>query len=252
MISPPRKTVLPLAARIGMLATCAGLTIGAAPAKKPSVGASAANSNWAGQIAVTGNGSHTFGNPEAPARLNEFISYTCSHCADFHKEADPILRLSMVPKGQVSVTVTNFMRNPIDLTVAMLTNCGDPKRFFVRHNAFLATQDTWLGKAQKAGREQQARWYQGALTDRMRAIASDLGFYAKMESWSMGRAKVDACFADKTMLDKLRAQQSEAERLGFQGTPSFTLNGQPLEGHDWLTVSRAISAKLAEQRAGNI
>lgn len=244
------KTVL----RLSLLAC--GLATGfaahaATPAKKPAP-SSGASANWAGQIAVTSDGGHRYGNPDAPVQLNEFVSYTCSHCAHFHKESDPVLRLTVVPKGQVAVTVTNFLRNPIDLTVAMLTNCGDPKRFFVRHNAFFATQDVWLAKIEKLNRDQQARWYQGELPDRMRAISSDLGFYAKMESWGIGRAQTDVCLANKPALDKLRAQQAEVEKLGFQGTPSFTLNGEVLNASDWASVSKAITEKIAAQRAGNI
>ena len=238
--------------RFTALAACAALSIAAAPAKKPAPAPSSAGKNWAGQVVATPDGSHRYGNSDAPVKLNEYVSYTCPHCAHFHKESDPVLRLTVVPKGQVSVTVTNFLRNPIDLTVAMLTNCGDPKRFFVRHNAFFATQETWLGKVEKFSRDQQARWYQGQLTDRMRAIASDLGFYDQMGAWGMGRAQTDVCLADKAMLDKLRTQQTEVEKLGFQGTPSFTLNGEVLNANDWASVSKAITAKIAEQRAGNI
>jgi protein-disulfide isomerase len=246
------KTVLRNTARLTALAACAALTVAASPPKKAAPAATAAKGNWVSLVAVTADGSHRYGNPEAPVQLNEFVSYTCPHCAHFHKESDPVLRLTVVPKGQVAVTVTNFLRNPIDLTVAMLTNCGDPKRFFVRHNAFFATQDAWVGKIEKMNREQQARWYQGELPERMRAISSDLGFYAKTESWGLSRAQTDACFTNKAMLDKLRAQQSEVEKYGFQGTPSFTLNGQVLPANDWASVSKAITDKIAEQRAGNI
>ncbi|MFC0205589.1 thioredoxin domain-containing protein [Novosphingobium soli] len=237
---------LPLAALIA----CAALSIAAAP-KKAAPTAPAAT-NWAARVETMANGSHRLGNPEAPVKLVEYVSYTCPHCAHFHKEADPVLRLTLVPKGQVSVTVTNFLRNPLDLTVAMLTNCGDPKRFFVRHSAFFASQEQWLAKAQAANAEQQRRWYQGEMPARMRAIASDLGFYDKMASWGIGRAQADACLANQPMLDKLKAQQAEGAALGIEGTPSFTLDGELLDAHDWASVSKAITEKVARQRAGNI
>lgn len=237
--------------RIAALLACAALSVAATPAKK-SAPLPAAQVNWVAQVAVTANGSHRYGNPDAPVKLVEYISYTCPHCAHFHKESDAVLRATVVPKGQVSVTVTNFLRNPIDLTVAMLTNCGDPKRFFVRHSAFFGTQDTWLAKADGFSKEQQARWYHGEMPIRMRAIASDFGFYEKMETAGVSRPQVDACFADKAAFDRLRSQQTEVQRLGFEGTPSFTLNGEVLPANDWASVSKAITAKIAETRAGNI
>lgn len=233
------------------LAGCAVLSI-AATGKKHSKNLDKPSSNWLGTMAVTANGSHQLGNPDAPVKLTEYVSYTCPHCAHYQQESNPVLRLTVIPKGQVTVTVTNLLRNPIDLAVALLTNCGDPKRFFVRNNAFFATQDKWLGKAQSMGPAQQQRWFQGPLIDRMRAISNDFDFYTLMSTWGIDRAQADACLGDQAMLDKLKAQQNEAASLGLDSTPSFTLNGQVLQAHDWASVSKAITDKLAEVHAGTI
>ncbi|MCT2398246.1 DsbA family protein [Novosphingobium mangrovi (ex Huang et al. 2023)] len=237
---------------LSALALAGGAMLCVAATGKTSKSLEKPGTNWNGTIAITADGSHRLGNPDAPVKLTEFVSYTCSHCAHYQKESDPVLRLTVIPKGQVSVTVTNLLRNPIDLTVALLTNCGDPKRFFVRHNAFFATQDTWLAKAQTMSKEQEQRWFQGPLIDRMRAISNDFGFYTMMSGWGMDRAQTDACLGDATMLDKLRAQQEAVATLGINSTPSFTLNGEVLTVHDWASVSKAITDKLAEQHGSTI
>lgn len=263
MIRLPVKSLVVLAAAAAALPAGIGAPpASAAPAKAKAPAARAAparskslaprSTNWNGAVAATANGSMRLGNPDAPVQLVEYVSYTCSHCAAYQKESDPVLRLTVIPKGQVSIVVTNFLRNPVDATVALLTQCGDPKRFFVRHNAFFATQKTWMGKLAATSRSQQERWYQGRQVDQFRAIASDLGFYKTMEGWGVDRVQADACLANQAMIDKLKAQQAEVRTLGLEGTPSFTLNGDTLEAHDWPTVSKAITAKLAEQRAGNI
>ncbi|MEJ2409102.1 MAG: thioredoxin domain-containing protein [Novosphingobium sp.] len=249
MKPPRRKTVRRV---LAPLALAAGAVLSIAATGKPTRSLETPSTNWNGTMAVTANGSHRFGNPDAPVTLVEYVSYTCPHCAHYQQEADPVLRLTVVPKGQVSVTVTNLLRNPIDLTLAMLTNCGDPKRFFVRHNAFFATQEKWLGKAGKMTPGQLQRWNQGNLITRMRAIAGDLGFYDTMSGWGIDRAQADACLADKGMLDKLKAQQEESVTLGINSTPSFTLNGEVLQVHDWASVSKAITDKLAEEHAGAV
>ncbi|KQM22158.1 thioredoxin domain-containing protein [Novosphingobium sp. Leaf2] len=235
------------ALRITALAACAVASIAAAPKHAPA----ARGVNWIGVTAVTANGGHRLGNPDAPLKLVEYVSYTCPHCAHFTKESEPVLRMTLIPKGQISVTVVNLLRNPIDMTVAMLTNCGDPKRFFVRNNAFFASQDQWLGTAVKFSAEQQKRWYQGEPPQRMRAMAADLGLYDKMATWGITRAQADACLGDKAILAKLKAQQTEVQSLGLTSTPSFTLNGEVLDGHDWESVSKAITDKMAEQREGS-
>lgn len=233
-------------------ALAAGAVLCIAATGKPHHSLEKPATNWNGAVAVTDNGSYRLGNPDAPVKLTEYVSYTCPHCAHYQRESDPVLRLTVIPKGQISVTVTNLLRNPIDLTVALLTYCGDPKRFFVRHNAFFATQDTWLAKTDKMSREQEQRWYQGPMIDRMRAIASDFDFYATMSAWGMDRAQTDACLGNSAMLNKLKAQQEEVSSLGLDSTPSFTLNGEVLQAHDWSSVSKAITDKLAQQHAGAI
>ncbi|MCJ2178511.1 DsbA family protein [Novosphingobium sp. 2580] len=249
MKAPSMKTAL---RALAPLALTAGAILSMAANGKPAKSLAAPSTNWNSAIAVTANGSHQLGNPNAPVKLTEYVSYTCPHCAHYQQESDPALRLTVIPKGQVTVTVTNLLRNPIDLTVALLTNCGDPKRFFVRHNAFFATQEKWLAKAQTMTQAQQQRWYQGSMPERMRAIASDFSFYDKMSGWGITRAQADACLADTAMLDKLKAQQEESSTLGINSTPSFTLNGAVLDAHDWDSVSKAITDKLAEQHAGAI
>lgn len=246
--------------RTAAIATFAAITAGAGILAAPAVAEKAApkreaatKGNWGGHVEVTANGSHRLGNPRAPVQVTEYVSYTCSHCAHFHKEADPVLRLTVVPKGQVAVTVTNLLRNPVDMTVAMLTACGDPKSFFARHNAFMNTQESWLSKAASMSEAQQQRWYTGDYPTRLRAVASDFGFYAKMEQFGMTRARVDQCLSDKTELDRLRAQMAEAQRLGIASTPSFTLNGKVLaDVHSWGALSAAITAALTEHTAEHI
>ncbi|MCJ2187774.1 DsbA family protein [Novosphingobium beihaiensis] len=249
-MKPPRMNTARRA--LAPLALAAGAALCIAATGKPGKSLETPAGNWNGTIAVTANGSHRFGNPEAPVKLTEYVSYTCPHCAHYQKESAPVLRLTVVPKGQVSVTVTNLLRNPVDLTLAMLTNCGDPKRFFVRHNAFFATQEKWLAKAEKMTPAQLQRWNQGELPERMRAIASDLGFYDQMSTWGITRAQANTCLADTAMLEKLKVQQKESADLGIRSTPSFTLNGEVLDGHDWASVSQAITGKIAEERAGAI
>lgn len=234
-------------ARAAAITACAILGLAASPPKS----LEPKQTNWNAQVGVTADGSHTLGNPDAPIKLTEYLSYTCSHCAHFHREADATLRTTLIPKGRIEVTVSNLLRNPIDLTIAMLTACGDPKRFWVRHGAFMSTQEKWLPKVEKMSREQQMRWYQGQMVDRMRAVASDFDFYAKVQQWGLDRAQADRCLADNAMLERLKEQQVAAQTLGIDSTPSFVLDGKVQEFHDWEQLSRALGDKLASLRAGN-
>lgn len=222
--------------RILALAATAALSIGATA---PSRG------NWNATVAQTPSGSHVLGNPAAQVKLTEFISYTCSHCADFDREASDRLRATGVAQGKVSVEVRHLVRDPIDMTVAMLTNCGPASKFFANHTAFLRSQDRWIAAANNASEAQQRRWTTGDLPSRLRAIAGDFGFYAIMASRGYDRLTADRCLADRAMVQKLSAQTESASKLGIEGTPSFLINGQVLAGtHTWEQLQAQIDSRL--------
>ncbi len=221
---------------LAALAAAAVLAIGAG---KP------APRNWNTVVQVLPSGSHLLGNPAA-ARLTEYISYTCPHCAHFDSDASDPLRLYFIMSGKLAVEVRHLVRDPIDMTVAMLTNCGARSKFFGNHTAFLRSQDRWIVAADNASDAQQARWTNGEQTARRRAIANDFGFYAIMGARGYDRPSIDRCLADNAMAQRLAAQTSEAAGLGVQGTPSFLLDGELLAGtHDWQTLQVQLKARTA-------
>lgn len=232
----------------GLLAMSLGLapalaeSASAAPARPSHAGSEAV---WLAHVTLTPDGSHLIGNPDAPVKLVEYMSYTCPHCAHFEAEGMPRLRLTGLASGKVSLEVRHFLRDPVDTTVALLTNCAPPQRFFGLHDLFLRTQPKWLAEASKHAGDQQQRWFNGPMPQRMRAIAGDLGFYDLMESQGIGRVAADRCLANEAMLKKLAEQTARASTPSFEGTPSFAINGLMLAGtHDWNSLEPQLNARL--------
>jgi protein-disulfide isomerase len=204
-----------------------------------------AGGNWNAVVQLTPAGGHVLGNPAAKAKLVEFASYTCSHCAAFEREASDSLRMYLVRRGRLSFEVRNLVRDPIDMTVAMLTNCGLPERFFLNHATFLRSQDRWIALANTAGEAKRKRWTTGTTQARMMAIAGDFGFYPMMEARGYSRVAVNRCLADAAMAKRLAAQTDDATKLGVDGTPSFLFNGELLAGtHDWQTLQAQLNARM--------
>ncbi|MFA6219558.1 MAG: thioredoxin domain-containing protein [Erythrobacter sp.] len=190
--------------------------------------------NWAAMVTAT-EGGHLLGNPDAGVKLVEFMSYTCSHCADFAREGDGALKLFYIPTGRMSYEIRHLIRDPVDLTAAMLTHCGEAKKFALNHAAIMSRYPQWIDKARQATQAQQARWQFGTLSARFQAIASDLDFYEIMETRGYSRVEVDKCLADEAKARAI-AETSRADiaRYDLQGTPSFVLDGQLLAGtHAW-------------------
>src|SRR3546814_21057791 len=58
--------------------------------------------DWTRTVTQTAAGSFVMGNPAAPVKLIEYLSYTCPHCAAFSAESAAVLRGRMVKSGKVS------------------------------------------------------------------------------------------------------------------------------------------------------
>ena len=196
--------------------------------------------NWAGMLQAS-DGGHLFGNPEAEKKLIEFMSYTCSHCAEFARKGDAAIKLSYVPTGKISYEVRHLIRDPVDLTATLLTHCGDEKKFGGNHEAIMYRFDEWMDKARNATQAQRSRWQFGTNSARFQAIASDLDFYEIMETRGYRRADLDRCLSDEAKAKAL-ADTSAADVAKYQltGTPSFVLDGKLLEAHDWPSLEKRL------------
>lgn len=201
--------------------------------------------NWNTTVVVTPQGSHVLGNPAAPFKLTEYISYTCPHCSHFESQSDATLRLGYISTGKVAVEVWHLVRDPVDLTVAMLANCGPPAKFFQNHSAFMRGQEKWIAPLETATDAQRARWSNGTQLARRRAIAADFHLYEIMQGRGYDRPAADRCLADEAVAQRLGKQTQAAFEAGVEGTPSFSLNGTLLAGtHDWALLQPQLAARF--------
>lgn len=228
-----------------LIAAALAVTVAAAGAGALAQGA-AAKRNWNQAVTLTPQGTHVLGNPAAKVKLTQFVSYTCPHCAHFEEEADAQLRLTFVAGGKGAVEIRNFVRDPIDLTVALLTNCGPANKFFLNHTMFMRSQAKWIEPLTHPSPAQQARWTGGTFVQRTRAIARDFNFYPIMATRGYTAAQVDKCLANEALANRLAASTNEAANtLLITGTPSFAIDGTVLAGtHSWAELRPQLAARL--------
>lgn len=210
-----------------------------------SLGAGAPAANWNTTITLTADGAHVLGNPNAKLKLTEYGSYTCPHCAAFWRESEGALRLGFIRSGKLSFEFRNLIRDPVDLTVAMLTNCGPKDRFFLNNAAFMSKQADWIEPMVSASAAQRTRWTTGDLGQRNRAIAADFHFYEIMQSRGYGRVEVDRCLSDQAMAKRIAEETKKAAEAGVSGTPTFAVNGTILLAtYDWATLEPQLAARM--------
>ncbi|MBU7579969.1 MAG: thioredoxin domain-containing protein [Porphyrobacter sp.] len=236
------KPLLFAAAAAALMLAAGGA--GAQPAAK-SLAPAENGGNWSATVKRTARG-HAIGNPDADAKLIEFISYTCPHCADFTARGEPPLDIVLLQPGKVTLEVRPVIRNGIDLAVTLLAQCGDPAGFKGRHQALMLNQATWLGKARGAPQSQMQIWQRGDKAARLNAVNA-LGLTELLVQRGQSRAQLDACVSDDAAAKALLANdEADATEFGITGTPSFALDGKLLEEvHGWETLYPVLSARFA-------
>ncbi len=206
----------------------------------PAVIIAAPAPNWTLNFAQSAEGGHVIGNPNATTKVVEYASYTCDHCARFERNDVPVFKRDYIAKGKVNLEVRNLVRDPVDLTVALLARCGGTGRFFGNHRHFMATQTQWMAKASNISAATEAKLERGDASGFALGAYADMGLstFAKQRGITDAQAKV--CLADKVALKKLLGMTDKAVGpLGLQGTPSFLINGKvATDIHDLADMKR--------------
>lgn len=222
--------------RLSLLVAAAAL-LPLASAAAPSA-AAAAQRDWTKTVVATPEGGFRIGNPEAPVKLVEYGSLTCSHCAHFGEEGVPALLGNYVKSGKVSFEFRNFVRDAFDLTGAMLSRCAGAGNFFPLSDRILATQAEWIGKAQALGQAERDAIRALPLAGQLARIAAATGLDKLANAHGVPADKVSACLSNETAVDRLTEMHRVAvEQHGVQGTPGFLINGRVASGvHDWAAL----------------
>ncbi len=220
-------------------ANAADIPVTATPVAAPN------NGDWSTIVSQTPEGGFVMGNPTAQVKLVEYGSMTCPHCADFDETGLKPLIDNYVKKGLVSFEFRNFVRDPYDITAALVARCGGPSSFFGLTRAMYADQENWITKVQAADPAMMQALQSQPPQAQFKAIADLAGFPAFAAMRGIPRAKTEACLADPAGASRLVEMNSDAASFNIPGTPSFLINGELVEStSDWKTLEPAIKSAL--------
>lgn len=187
--------------------------------------AAPAANKWLSTVTVTDKGAHIIGNPAAPNKVVEYLSYTCGHCADFEMKEAPAFKTQFVATGKASLEIRNMVLNPVDLTAAMLARCGGKGKFFGNQRHLMATQATWLGKTKNISAATQEKLKAQDFTGFMVGTFDEIGLAPIMQQRGITPAQAKTCLADKAAFNSIVKMTEAGSALGVRGTPSFLVNG---------------------------
>lgn len=196
---------------------------------------------WAETVTISPEGGYVMGNPDAPIKVIEYGSLTCSHCAEFAEASGVELRDQFVASGRVSYEFRNLIRDGIDLTLAQLTRCAAPESFFALTDQVFANQKAFFESAQAASKEQQEGAFNAAPAQRGMAIATLVGAPDFFAARGVGKDAAAKCLADTAGAEKLATQSNEqGQKFGIEGTPTFFINGKKQDFNAWPQLKDAL------------
>ena len=148
------------------------------------------------------------GRSDAPVTVVEYFSFSCSHCARFHRETFPDIKRNYVDTGKVRFVLRDFPLNMAALAAATLARCIGPERYFEAVDSLWAWWGEWINE-----------------TDTGPALVSVLSSEGFDESLLQG------CLNDKTFEDHVLASYVVGSRdHGVDRTPTFLINGKKYIG----------------------
>ena len=169
----------------------------------------------------------TLGNPDAPVKITEYASFTCSHCAAFHATTFKPLKAEFIDTGKVEFTLREVYFDRYGLWAAMMARCGGDMRYFGITDILFETQQEWAGSEDP-----------NVVVENIKKIGRTAG---------MDDATLDACMKDGAMAEALVARFEENMKAdGVEGTPTLFINGTKHANMDYAGLKSLIEAELAK------
>ena len=189
--------------------------------------------DWTQIVEQTADG-FRMGNPNAPVKLVEYASPTCSHCAEFSEQGAGPLTNNYVKTGRVSWEIRPYMLFPSDPGIAMLLRCHGAAPFFQLTEQLYADQPNWAGKLQQLPPEMLQQLETMPPAQRAAALVRATGLDEFFRLRGMPEGRISQCLADTSQLTALAELRTRATGEGVTGTPTFFINGNKVEEvGDW-------------------
>jgi protein-disulfide isomerase len=201
---------------------------------------------WLATFTQTAKGSFIVGNINAPRKLTEYASYTCSHCATFEATEAPKIKAQFIANGTTSFEIRNLVRDQYDLTLALLAHCGGKAKFFGNHRYLMANQNAILARTDLVSLATQQKLKSRDLDGFLLGAYTDMKLRDFMAKRGITNAQAKICLSDKTALQKILDMTNEAgSKYGINATPTILVDDKVAEdAHDFASIKKYLALKL--------
>lgn len=165
------------------------------------------------------------GAEDAPVTIIEYASFTCPHCANFHKTVFPQLKADYIDTGKVRFIYREVFFDRFGLWAALVARCGGEAKYFGIADIVYDEQRDWLSGAEP------------------KDIAANLRVIGKRAG--LTEDDLEACLSDADNAQTLLAryeQQSKADEIN--STPTFIIDGEKFNNMPYDKMREILDDKL--------
>jgi protein-disulfide isomerase len=146
------------------------------------------------------------GNADAPIKIVEYASLSCSHCKQFHEDVYYELKKDFIDSGKVFFKFRHYPLNGPALKAALVTDCAKESNKTALLGALFKGQSQWAYSKNES-----------ALKDRLKTISKIGG---------MTTPEFLECYGNEEKQDQLIELMKQAsEGLKVTSTPTIFING---------------------------
>jgi protein-disulfide isomerase len=186
----------------------------------------AVSAQEAADVDTSGIVEMTLGAETSKVTIVEYASFTCPHCANFHKGPFKELKAEYLDTDKVTFIYRDVYFDRFGLWASMVARCAGPEKFFGISDMIYAQQREWTdGEPAK-------------IADNLRRMGKVAGIAPE---------QVEACMNDSEKAKALVAwYQKNAEADDVTSTPTLVINGEKHSNMNYADLKAIIDEKLAE------
>ncbi len=152
------------------------------------------------------------GNENAKVKIIIYSSYTCPHCANFHKSVYPKLIKEYASKDLIKFTFVDFPLDIAALNASKIVRCGTKESSILLIDEIYKNQSIW-----SAG-------------DKIQQINNNLFLIGN--KFNLSNEKLSNCLKDKKLEDKILNDRLEGQKkYSINSTPTIIINEKKYEGN---------------------
>ena len=167
------------------------------------------------------------GDEDAPIEIIEYASFTCPHCATFHADVYPELKVNYIDKGLVKFIYREVYFDKYGMWASMIARCAGPDKFFGMTDQIYRKQSVWARAESDV-----------AIVTELRKI----GLLAGLDETQLGQ-----CLQDGVKLRALVEWYSEnAKRDEIKSTPTLIINGEKHSNQNYEQLAEMLDEILGK------